>query len=87
MLAAVSDKHLGLVGPVGAVMTNVFFKTQRVDPFAQGDVAKRESLSRRVSSSAQQLMHAWSMSSVRATTTERTNPRVADDCPPEVYLG
>ena len=91
IIAVGSDKHLGMVGPEGAVMISSSNLSGRVSSSSKKrEIAVRSSVSeRRSPSSTDQMMYAWSMDAVRSATAGTTLVRTSkkDECPPEAYLG
>lgn len=86
MLAYASDKQMGFVRPVGAIMINTSQISERNSLPAKELPVGRETARR--ASSAEQLMYAWSMGTSRPQQTpERVSLRAKEECPPEVYLG
>lgn len=91
IIAFGSDKHLGMVGPEGAVMINSLNLSSRVSSSSKKrELAGRSPISeRRGTTSADHMMYAWSMDAVRSATAGTTLVRKSkkDECPPEAYLG
>ena len=91
IIAFGSDKHLGMVGPKGAVMlsssnlpSHVSLATKKREFAVRSPVSER-----RNATSTDQMMYAWSMDAVRSATAGTTLVRSCkkDECPPEAYLG
>ena len=91
IIAVGSDKHLGMVGPEGAVMINSSNLSSRVSSSSKKrELAMRSPMGERHgTSSTDQMMYAWSMDAVRSATAGTTLVRTSkkDECPPEAYLG